>query len=156
MIDAISSFIAFVDGLHPVLQFLAVFVIGIIPFLESYVGASVGIFMGMPWPIALGGGVAGNAVAVVAAVALAGRMRGDQSRVQHSPRRERIMARVDKWGVPVASLLAPTVLAISLTVLIMVVAGLNRRNVLVWNIIASVVWGAGTMALVIAMLAAVN
>lgn len=154
--DTLASSFAFVNELHPVLQFLAVLGIGTVPFLESYVASPLGVLGQLPWPLALAGAVAGNTLAIVAAVLLAGRMRARKSRVAGSERRERILARVDKWGVPLASLLAPTVFAISLTAFIMVVGGLNQRAVLVWNVIASLAWGALMTGSVIAALSALG
>ena len=51
---------ALVDTLHPALQILAVLVIGIVPFLESYVGAGVGALAGMPVAVAVVAAVAGK------------------------------------------------------------------------------------------------
>ncbi|QVQ52297.1 hypothetical protein J4H86_00085 [Spiractinospora alimapuensis] len=156
MNDLIATIAQFVDDLHPVLQFVAVFVIGTIPFLESYFGSVIGYVVGMGWPIALGGAVAGNALAVTAAVSLAGRIRTGKSRVERSKRRERILARVEKWGVPVASLLTPTVFAISLTAFIMAAAGLDRRAVLAWNLVSSLAWGVLMLVVVGSTLEALN
>ncbi len=132
-------------GLDPVLQFLAVMAIGLVPFLESYVGALVGTVTGVPVVLATGAAIAGNLVAVVVAVAAGTsvRRRWQARREQRpvSPRREKIVQRVDRFGVPVASLLAPTVFAISLTAFVMVTAGLDRRQVLAWQAVSVVVWG---------------
>ncbi|MCM3847478.1 hypothetical protein ND486_14890 [Pseudonocardia sp. DR1-2] len=49
---------------------------------------------------------------------------------------------MDRYGVPVASLLAPTLMAISVTAFGMVAAGLDRRQVVVWQVVAVVVWAA--------------
>ena len=49
---------------------------------------------------------------------------------------------MDRYGVPVASLLAPTLMAISLTAFGMVAAGLDRRQVMIWQVVAVVVWAA--------------
>ena len=133
-----------VDTLHPALQILAVLVIGIVPFLESYVGAGVGALAGMPVAVAVGAAVAGNLLALAAATWLGTRARRgltrDRERTQ-SERRRKLVARVDRYGVPVASLLAPTLMAISFTAFAMVAAGLDRRQVVVWQTITVVVWG---------------
>lgn len=51
--------------------------------------------------------------------------------------------------MPLASLLAPTVLAISLTTFIMVSVGYARTRVVIWQMVAAIVWGglvAGSLA----------
>lgn len=142
--DMMSSLASTFDSLPLVLQIAVVIGIGVVPFLESYVGAFVGTLVGLPAPVALIAAVLGNALAVLVAVALGSRiadrrtMRRDRPR---TPRQEKVIARVDRWGVPVASLLAPMVFAISLTAFIMTTAGLARRQVLVWQIAAVVLWG---------------
>ena len=135
-----------VAGLDPVLQFLAIMAIGLVPFLESYVGALVGTVTGVPVVLATGAAVLRNLVAVVVAVVAGGaarrRWRANRTERPVSARRQKVVERVDRFGVPVASLLAPLVLAISLTAFIMVTAGLDRRQVLVWQSVAVVAWGA--------------
>ncbi|ALE80992.1 hypothetical protein WY02_24315 [Pseudonocardia sp. AL041005-10] len=134
-----------VTALHPVWQFLAVFVIGVVPFLESYTGTLVGTVTGMPVLLAAAGAVAGNLLALVVAVRLGDRARrglGRRASRPPSERRQKVIARVDRYGVPVASLLAPTLMAISLTAFGMVAAGLDRRQVMIWQVVAVVVWAA--------------
>lgn len=135
---------ALVDTLHPALQILAVLVIGIVPFLESYVGAGVGALAGMPVAVAVVAAVAGNLLALAAAAWLGTRTRRGLTRGRERPqseRRRKLVARVDRYGVPVASLIAPTLMAISLTAFAMIAAGLDRRQVVVWQTITIVVWG---------------
>ncbi|WP_140399954.1 hypothetical protein [Aeromicrobium sp. PE09-221] len=142
--DMMSSLASSFDSLPFVLQILVVAVIGVVPFLESYVGAFVGTLVGLPAPVALVAAVLGNVLAVLIAVAFGSRIaqRRERQRQQpRTPRQEKVMARVDRWGVPIASLLAPMVLAISLTAFIMTTVGLARRQVVVWQIAAVVLWG---------------
>ena len=50
--DTITPLTEFIAGLHPVLQFLAVFAIGVVPYLESHVGTFVGTLTGIPVVVA--------------------------------------------------------------------------------------------------------
>ncbi|MCP3426587.1 hypothetical protein NBM05_11385 [Rothia sp. AR01] len=157
MNDAISQTFEFLAQLHPVVQFLGVLGIGVVPFLESYVAAPVGFGFGMHWSAAYVAAVLGNVLAVVAAVGLAGWIRGRRTAGrERSARQERVMARVDRWGVPVASLLAPTVLAISLTSFILTASGLRARTVILWNVVASMAWGAITLLGVMGLFSALS
>lgn len=134
-----------VGTLHPVWQFLAVAAIGVVPFLESYTGTLVGTVTGMPVLLAAAGAIAGNVLALLVAVRLGDRARrglGRRASRPPSERRRKVIARVDRYGVPVASLLAPTLMAISLTAFGMVAAGLDRRQVVLWQVVAVVVWAA--------------
>lgn len=139
---------SFVAELGPVVSVLTVTVLGGIPFIESYFGTVLGALAGVPLPLALGAALVGNTAAVLVAGSLGGAIarRREGSATAVSSRRARIVARTDKYGVPIASLLAPTVFAISLTTFIMTSVGYGRRRVIVWQIAAAVVWGAGMAA----------
>lgn len=148
-----------VDGLNPLLQFLAVFAIGLVPFLESYVGALVGTVTGVPVVLAVLAAIAGNLVAIAVAVwagTAAGRGLAARRSRPLSPRRQRVLARVDRYGVPVASLLAPTVMATPITTFVMLTAGLDRRQVIVWQVVAVVAWGVAFAAIGAGLLTALN
>jgi hypothetical protein len=144
MDSVISSLSGVVGGLNPVVQFLAVFVIGIVPFLESHVGALVGTLTGVPVVLAalaaIGGNLLALAIATRAGSAVARRVAARRTSGP-SPRAEKVLAKVDRFGVPVACLLGPFVLATALSTFIMLSAGLDRRKVLTWQITAVVVWG---------------
>lgn len=139
-----------VGALHPILAALAVVVLGAVPFVESYFGTLVGALAGLPLWTALAAAVAGNVAALLVA-ATAGRAvnRKRTSASGHrSGRSGRIVERTEKHGVPIASLLAPTVFAISLTTFIMVSVGFDSARVVRWQIVATIAWGALTAAAV--------
>lgn len=142
MDQIVSDIQVFVTDLPPVISVLAVALLGVVPFVESYLGTAIGSVAGVPLLLAYGAAVAGNAGAVLIASAAGA---GVANRRQHKPaadsRRARVVARTDKYGVPLASLLAPTVFAISLTTFIMVSVGYARTRVVTWQIIAAIVWG---------------
>ncbi|MGC0143128.1 hypothetical protein [Pseudactinotalea sp. Z1732] len=141
----------FVADLPPVVSVLAVALLGVVPFVESYLGTAIGSVAGVPLLLAYGAAVVGNAGAVLIASLAGGAVanrRHDKPAASDS-RRARVVARTDRYGVPLASLLAPTVLAISLTTFIMVSVGYARTRVVIWQIIAAIVWGglvAGSLA----------
>jgi len=141
--DVFATLTEFVLTLDPVVQFLAVLVIGTVPFLEAEAGAMIGIITGVPVALAVGAAIVGNMLAVLVAVragtALATRRAGRREEATNA-RRDKVMARVDRYGVPVASLLAPTILPISFTAFFMSSAGLSRRQVLVWQAVTVVAW----------------
>lgn len=143
--DAVTTYLTeLVAGLHPLLQFVAVFGIGVVPYLESHLGAFVGTLTGVPVAMATLAAIAGNllalAVAIWAGSAVARRVRARRSS-GNSKRAQKVLAKVDRFGVPVASLLGPFVLATALSTFIMISAGLDRRAVITWQVVAVIAWG---------------
>lgn len=148
-----------VTGLHPVLQFLAVFAIGLVPYLESHLGAFVGTVTGVPVVLAALAAIAGNLLALLVAVRAGGAVarRIAQRRTTAPARRTRkVLAKVDQFGVPAASLLGPFVLATALSTFVMISAGLNRRTVITWQVVAVTVWGVAFAVLGLGAQAAVS
>lgn len=158
MDSILVQLVQFIAGLHPVLQFLAVFTIGVVPFLESHFGAFVGTLTGVPAVLAALAAIAGNLLAVAVAVVAGGavRRRVASRRGEPSKRTKKVLVTVDKYGVPVASLLGPFILATALSTFIMISAGLNRRTVIIWQAIAVTAWGAVFAALATGVIAAVS
>lgn len=142
MSTATTYLTEFVAGLHPLVQFLAVFAIGLIPYLESHVGAFVGTVTGVPVVVATLAAIAGNLIALVVAVRAGGAVaRRVAQRRTPARRTQKVLAKVDKFGVPLASLLGPFVLATALSTFIMIGAGLHRRTVIIWQVVAVTAWG---------------
>ncbi|WP_261624348.1 hypothetical protein [Nesterenkonia marinintestina] len=131
----------FVD-LPVLLQALGGVIIGFIPFLESYIAGFMGALLGFPWALALLAGVVGNVLALIVAVPLGARVASRRGGRELTHRQQKVLDRTNRFGIPVASLLAPTLMAISLTAFIMVAAGLDRGRTFWWNVAAAVVWGA--------------
>ena len=143
MDSAVGHLVGLVAGLHPVLQFFAVFAIGLVPFLESHFGAFVGTLTGVPVVLAALAAIGGNllALAVATRAGAAVHRRVADRRGAPGARARKVLSKVDRFGVPVASLLGPLVLATSLSTFIMISSGLDRRTVVVWQVIAVTAWG---------------
>lgn len=158
MDTAVAQLVTFVAGLNPFLQFLAVFVIGVVPFLESHFGAFVGTLTGVPVVLAALAAIAGNLLALAVAVRAGGAVqrRVADRRGAPSKRTRKVLDKVDKFGVPVASLLGPFVLATALSTFIMIGAGLDRRTVVIWQAVAVTVWGIAFAALALGAAAALG
>ncbi|ASO19629.1 hypothetical protein FHR81_000693 [Actinoalloteichus hoggarensis] len=156
--ENVTAFITdVVSQLHPLVQFFAVFAVGIVPYLESQIGAFIGAFIGMPFVLAAAAAIAGNLLALLIADRLgsaAARRIAARRDPAKSRRRKKVMSKVDRYGVPAASLLGPFVLATALSTFIMIGAGLDRRKVLIWQTIAVIGWGAVFTALGLAARAA--
>jgi membrane protein DedA with SNARE-associated domain len=154
----VPQLVEFVGGLHPVLQFLAVFGIGLVPFLESHFGAFVGTLTGVPVVLAALAAIVGNLLAVAVGVRAGSAVQRKVAsrRGEPSKRARKVLDKVDRFGVPVASLLGPFVMATAISTFAMIGAGLNRRAVILWQAIAVTVWGVVFAALASGVIAFVG
>jgi hypothetical protein len=153
--DFLANISDLFDGVPVALQVLIVFAIGIVPFLESYIGTFIGTVTGVHVGVAAAAAIAGNLVALAIAVLLGRKLarRRERNRAeQPSARQQKVLARVDRWGVPVASILAPSLLAISVTAFIMIAAGLDQRRVVIWQVVTVVLWAALSAAIGLGLL----
>lgn len=158
MADFVNGLQEWVAGLPDMIAYLGLVVIGTIPFVESYVGTVVGAVAGKPVFAAMAAATVGNIAAVILAGTLGGMIsqRRKANAAPPSARGAKIIERTERFGVPVASLIAPTVFAISLTTFIMASFGLNKVTVIIWNCVAAIGWGVVTALLFMAGAAALS
>ena len=123
------------------LQWLAVVLIGAVPFVESYTGTIIGVAIGLHPAVAAAAAIAGNAASVVIVVAVVGqlRTRRDAHRRSAPSPDSRIRRVFRRFGVPGVALLAhPT----QISAAAMVGFGAGRARVLAWELVFVVSWGA--------------
>jgi hypothetical protein len=148
MIDALQDFTA---SLPPFLQWFGVMLAAAVPFIESYFGSVIGVVAGLDPVVAIVAAIVGNIVSMVVVVLSA---HGVRSRVgaaraegadgvpaEESPRRQRLRARFDRYGVPGVSLLGQTILPSQITSAAMVSFGASRNAVILWQVISIILWG---------------
>ncbi|MDO5504381.1 MAG: hypothetical protein Q4G67_14535 [Actinomycetia bacterium] len=150
MIDAIRDV---ADGIPEVVQWIILFVIGAVPFLEGYGAAFLGIVAGVHPALAIALGVLGNVLSMLLFVA-GGRYVHQRSGVpdeQLSPRQLRLRRALDRWGVPVVGIIGPSILPSQLTAAAMVGFGVRRGPVIIWTTLGIIIWAvlAGLLALAI-------
>ncbi|WP_350348917.1 hypothetical protein ABIQ69_02970 [Agromyces sp. G08B096] len=165
MIDALQDF---TTGFPDWLQWLGVMIVSAIPFVDSELGAVIGVLIGLPTAIAVAVAVIGNIVAMLIFVQTAYSARtkvvahqrkralvgagvaGDDPAgtsaaspvpAAESPRREKLRRAFDKYGVAGVSLLGPTILPSQITSAAMVSFGADRKLVIIWESIAITLWG---------------
>lgn len=141
-LDSVREFVTTAD---PLWQWLAVAAAAAIPYVESYLGAAIGVLADVPPVVAVIAAIVGTMVTMLAAVALADRLRrrrtdGPQARPP-SAKRVRLERRFDRFGVPGVSLLGQTLLPSQITSMAMVGFGADTRTVVLWQTISIVVWG---------------
>ena len=149
MIDALRDF---TTGLPDVLQWVGVMLASAVPFVESYFGSVIGILVGINPVGAILAAIVGNVVSMLIFVLSA---HGVRSKVQsgkapkpETPRRAKLRARFDKYGVAGVSLLGQTLLPSQITSAAMVSFGASKNAVILWQIISIIIWGVvfGTLA----------
>ncbi len=130
------------------LQWLAVALVAAIPFVESYFGAAIGVVIGLPPVVAIASAVVGNVLSMLAFVSFGTAIRARRERRRselgepESPRYARLRRMFDRFGVPGVSIIGQTILPSQITSGAMVGFGASRRAVIVWQIVAIVLWAA--------------
>lgn len=141
MLETLREFIA---SLPPLLQWLGVMLAGAIPFVESYLGSMLGVFVGVPTTIAIIAAIVGNVVSMTAFVLFASAVRSRVTQGEAkpvSPRRARLRRAFDKYGVVGVSLLGQFILASQITSVALVSFGAPRQRVIVWQVVGISLWG---------------
>lgn len=140
-----ESLQAFTSSLPPLLQWVGVLLIAAVPFVESYFGSVVGVVSGLNPVVAIAAAVVGNVVSMLIFVLSAHRVRSKvvsgKAPVQASPRREKLRAKFEKYGVAGVSLLGQTILPSQITSAAMVSFGAPKNAVIMWQVISITVWG---------------
>lgn len=135
----------FTESLPPWLQWLAVALIGAIPFIESYLGSAIGVVVGVPPLAAVVAAVIGNIVSMLVVVfvvhSIRSRVVAGREPKEPTARQERVRRLFDRYGVAGVSLIGPTVLASQVTSGMMISFGAARHRVVLWQIVAIIVWG---------------
>lgn len=140
MIESLQDFTA---SLPTWLQWVGVMAAGAIPFVESYFGSVIGVIAGLPTLVAIGAAVVGNIATMLLLVLGAHAVRGRTARPdgQRSPRRQRLRAAFDKYGVAGVSLLGQTILPSQITSAALVSFGAPKNTVILWQVISIILWG---------------
>ncbi|QZY51116.1 hypothetical protein [Leucobacter tenebrionis] len=145
MIEQLQEFAA---GFPEWAQWLAVALVSMIPFVESYFGSVIGVAIGLHPVVAVVAAVAGNAVSMLIFVLSvhATRRKVRETRgtadLEASPKRQRLKRMFDRFGVPGVSLLGQTLLPSQITSAAMVGFGASKNAVIGWQIVSIVLWGA--------------
>lgn len=143
MIESLQSFTA---SLPEFFQWVGVFLAAAIPFVESYFGSVIGIIAGVNPIVAILAAIIGNIVSMTLFVLFAHGVRekatASRADLPLSPRREKLRARFDRYGVPGVSLAGQIILPSQITSAAMVSFGASKNAVILWQIISITLWGA--------------
>lgn len=162
-LDGVTDFVA---GLPELVQPVIIAALGMIPYVEGEGSAAIGIVVGVNPVVAALAGAVGNILSVVAVVLLSSRLResvvsrrassaegpasvavleeepieGKQTR--RAKGQKRLKSWVVRYGVPGASILAPVALPTQFTAAFLVGTGVPKGWVLLWQMVAIVLWTA--------------
>lgn len=137
----------FAGGFPEWAQGLAVVLVSLIPFVESYFGAVIGVGIGLHPAVAIGAAVLGNTVSMLLFVLGAHKARQKVRQVrgaadeEQNPKRQRLRRMFDRFGVPGVSVLGQTVLPSQITSAAMVGYGASKNSVIVWQVVSIILWG---------------
>lgn len=127
------------------LTWLGVTLIAAIPFVDSYFGAVVGVLAGLHPAVAIAAAIVGNVLSLLIFVFVAHRVRtkvaASRPAREVTPRRAKLRASFDKFGVAGVSLIGPAILPSQITSVAMISFGASRNAVILWQIISIIVWG---------------
>ncbi|TQN44054.1 hypothetical protein FHU33_3534 [Blastococcus colisei] len=143
--DLFIQLTQFAAGLEPWQQVGALFIFGMIPFIESYLGSFIGTIVGIDPFLAVPAAVIGNIVCTFLMIALASVVRGAVTRGREgkpmSKGKRRVAKYFERLGVPGVSLLGAIILPTQITAPTLVALGARKGAVYLWMGIAIIVWG---------------
>ncbi|SDS49457.1 Putative small multi-drug export protein [Paenibacillaceae bacterium GAS479] len=126
------------------IQLGAVFLLSLVPFLEGYVAASIGILIGFPAVPTIIAASVGNWLSVMAVVVLYEKMRRRRKAKPESRRSGKKMELArklfNKYGVPGVALVGPLVFGHHIGAFISLVSGATKRYVALWMTIGILAW----------------
>ncbi|MBP1989534.1 small multi-drug export protein [Paenibacillus eucommiae] len=140
----IGSLLEGVKEANIFIQLGAVFLISLVPFLEGYIAASVGIVVGFPAVPTIIAASVGNWLSIMAIIVLYEKLRhrrnANQKEGRSGKRMELARKLFNKYGVPGVALIGPLVFGHHIGAFISLVSGASRRYVTLWMTIGVLVW----------------
>lgn len=131
------------EAADPIWQWLVIILAGAIPFIESYLGAALGVVAGVTAPIAIVAAVIGNLASMLLLVTFADKFRQWRKPGVKplSERQQKLKRSFDKYGIAGVSLLGQTILPSQVTSMTMVAFGAAKGVVIFWQTISIIIWG---------------
>lgn len=141
-----------IEEINVVYQFVMIFTIGFIPFLEAHVAVPVGVLLKLPIiPTALLGIVANIAsvmLVILFTTLIKTKLTKNHNKSTLKGRLQKAQIYFNRYGVPGLSLMGPIVGANHISAFVSVSAGASKERVIVWQIISIILWGIGSGLLI--------
>ena len=151
-----EQFLQQLQDSNPMLQFLGVMLVAMVPFIEGYFAVPAGIAIGFSAVLTIAAAIVGNWISVIVVILasdrvkqwLQGRKKSKSSEEKQNKRLERGQKLFHKYGVPGVSLLGPLLVGDHIAALVCIASGAPRKSVIIWQTVAIVVWAVGMGLLV--------
>lgn len=151
-----EQFLQQLQDSNPMLQFLGVMLVAMVPFIEGYFAVPAGIAIGFSAVLTIAAAIVGNWISVIVVILasdrvkqwLQGRKKSKSSEEKQYKRLERGQKLFHKYGVPGVSLLGPLLVGDHIAALVCIASGAPRKSVIIWQTVAIVVWAVGMGLLV--------
>lgn len=145
-----------VEEVNVIYQYIAVFIIGFVPFLEAFVAVPIGVLLDLPFILVVLLGITANWLSVMTVIVFSSFIRTLFSEKQKNNsdrfinrRFQKAKTYFNKYGVPGISLLGPIIGTNHIGALVCIIAKANKKNIIVWQTISIVIWAVGTGILLI-------
>lgn len=143
----VQAFVVQLSELNLFLQYLGVFILSFIPFVESLGGAIIGTLIGQPTILAVLVSIIGNWLSIMFVIllfnALLTMIRNRKSKkhgfIQNRSNKAR--ERYYKYGVPGLAIIAPLVASAHIAAFTSLAVGATKRKVILWHTVSIVCWG---------------
>jgi hypothetical protein len=140
----IGSILESVKESNIFIQLGAVFLISLVPFLEGYTAAALGIFIGFPAIPTIIAASLGNWLSIMAIIALYEKLRqrrNTKQKEKHSSKKMEAARKLfSKYGVPGVALIGPLAFGHHIGAFISLVSGSSRRYVALWMTVGVLAW----------------
>lgn len=152
-----EQFLQQLQDSNPLLQFLGVMLVAMIPFIEGYFSVPVGIAIGFSPVMTIAAAIVGNWISVMVVILASDRVKkslqnkktSERKQEKQNKRLERGQKLFHKYGVPGVSLLGPLLIGDHIAALVCIASGASKRHVMIWQTTAIVVWAVGMGVLVL-------
>jgi hypothetical protein len=145
-----------IEEVNVIYQFIAIFIIGFVPFLEAFVAVPIGILLDLPFILVVLVGATSNWLSVMAVIVFSSFIRSwflekERNNSDHfiNRRFQKTKLYFNKYGVPGISLLGPIMGTNHIGALVCIMARATKKNVILWQTVSIVFWAVGTGILLI-------
>lgn len=131
----------FTQSLPPALQWVGVFLVAMIPLVESHFGSTLGVVAGLPLVLAVPLAAAGNLAVVALLVRAASGVRTRLTAGRdETPRQARVRRAVERWGLVPVCLVGQMVVPNQIVAPTLVSLGGQPGRVLRWQAAGIALW----------------
>ncbi|CAG9622685.1 small multi-drug export protein [Sutcliffiella rhizosphaerae] len=144
----LQDFILYLTEVNTIIKHLGILLIGAVPFLEAFVGAALGAFLGIPLITAAISSMIGNWISIMLIIlpfdAILSKVRERKANkeggfIQNRANKAKEM--YNKYGVPGLAILTPLVASGHIAAFTSIAAGANKKKVIFWHTVSIIIWG---------------